>query len=183
MGAGVHQTTVRQNHLDPLDEIFRHAVLQAAWTAGALGDIAADGRDTKAAGIRREVEGIWLYGCLQIPVDHPRLNDGHTAVRINLQNSVHQGQREYDPAGHRERSPSRTGRCSSGNDRHSFLPRSANHIGHLPGGDGFHHQVGEKAHARRIIGITIELPRLGEHLPAGHDLTNLLREGRTEFHE
>src|SRR5438270_13145841 len=80
------------------DMIRGHAVLQAVWTAGILGDVSADGARRLARWIRRVVQAVWSDRASQRAVHHTRLDDGETIVVVDRKDIPQPVQPDQDDA-------------------------------------------------------------------------------------
>ena len=129
--AGPDDAPVGQDDLETENVIRRHAVLEAMRSAGVLGDIAADGAGFLAGWIGREEEAVAerLFGELEI--DHARLDQRGAVFAIDLEDAVHPGQADDDPALLRDRATGETGAGAASDDWQTSLASQEDDLGDL----------------------------------------------------
>ena len=97
---GADDLAGRQDRLQRQHVPARGAVLHGTWSAGALGDVAAECRDLQAGGIRRVEEPACLDRILQLIGQHVGLDDGELIVLIDLEDAIEPLHRQQDTAAH-----------------------------------------------------------------------------------
>ncbi len=94
--AGAEDGAVGQDRLESEHVGTGHPVLQAAWSPGIGGDVAAQRTLSEGGGIGWIVPADLPGGVLEVSGDDPRLNHRHPILRVELEDPVHPRQGEGD---------------------------------------------------------------------------------------
>ncbi len=100
--AGLDDLAGRQHGFGAEHVLFRHAVLECARAAGALGDVAADDRLFQARWIGRIEQADALDRILQIAGDDVGLDDGEQIALVDFEDAIEPLEAEDDAAAHRD---------------------------------------------------------------------------------
>ena len=144
---GAHDLAGRQHRLEGQHVAAGRPVLEGARSAGALGDVAADGAFRQAGRIGRIEQAVRLDRVVQIAGDHVGLDDREQVLGVDLEDAVEAGHRQHDAAAHRHRSAGVAGAGATHDQRRAGLVAQPGDGGDLGDRSGRDHDVGRVAAA------------------------------------
>ncbi len=170
--------------LEPQHVVDRDAVLEAVRAAGVGGGVAADGGDHLAGGIGCEVVAVLARGLREPQVDEPRLDSGAAAGKVELEDSVHPGQRDHHATDRRHRAADEPRARAARHQGHVLAATETHQLRDLPRSLGQHH------HIRRALveGVHVSLidhaPLISSnHTRSPNNLLELTQKSGTQRHE
>ena len=126
------QAPVGEHQVDAEDGIPHDSVLRAQQTAGARRDVAADGGDGAAGGIRRPPQAVLRERGVEVGVEDAGFDDGEQIVRPHLEDAVHAAHRQGDLTRAGVRAAGEAGARAARHDRRARLGGDAQgrlHVG------------------------------------------------------
>ena len=118
--SGSHHATVRGDRFQAKHIVLGHTILEPVRASGAHGHVAADRALFLTGGVGRVIQTAAQHGLLQIGGHHARLDAHQHVDGIQLQNRVHLGHCQHDPAQHGDRASRQP--CSGAPHHHRHVP-------------------------------------------------------------
>ena len=133
---------VGQHHLHPDDVVGGDPVVQAVRPARVLGGVAADRAGLLGGWVGRVEKALPGRLDAEIGVDHAGLHHRSPARLVDLQDPVHAGQRQRDPAAARHRAAGEPGAGAASDERDRELARQLHERGDVLRGAREGDQIG-----------------------------------------
>ena len=169
--AELHHRSVGQHQLEAEHVVRRDPERQGMDAAAVVRHVPADAARRLAARIGRKKVPARLHGRRDVQVDDAGLDDGVPVVQVDVQDTLHPGERHDDAADRGDRSPREPGAGAAGDHRHAVAARNRDDPHHLVPRERANDEVGQGGHeVAAIVLVGDQIGRMGEDVVGPHDL-------------